>query len=99
MDEVLSESVRSLSKFGPDLEELRTIGSQVNDVMKSRGDCRFATRTPSANRTDPIKFDRAAASRYGLQVGQLSEIIETAPMGEWCLKFWNSNKPSTSSCG
>ncbi len=84
MDEVLSgvRSAIAVKIFGPDLEELRTIGSQVNDVMKTvEGivDLQLEPQVPVEQ--IQIKFDRAAASRYGLQVGQLSEIIETALNG------------------
>lgn len=84
MDEVLSgvRSAIAVKIFGPDLEQLRTIGSQVNDVMKTvEGivDLQLEPQVPIEQ--IQINFDRAAASRYGLQVGQLSEIIETALNG------------------
>ncbi|MBD1805328.1 efflux RND transporter permease subunit [Microcoleus sp. FACHB-SPT15] len=84
MDEVLSgvRSAIAVKIFGPDLEQLRIIGQQVNDVMKTvEGivDLQLEPQVPIEQ--IQIKFDRAAASRYGLQVGQLSEIIETALNG------------------
>ena len=84
MDEVLSgvRSAIAVKIFGPDLEQLRTIGSQVNNVMKTvEGivDLQLEPQIPVEQ--IQIKFDRAAASRYGLQVGQLAEIIETALNG------------------
>ncbi|MEP0886037.1 efflux RND transporter permease subunit, partial [Trichocoleus sp. ST-U3] len=84
MDEVLSgvRSAIAVKIFGPDLEQLRTIGQQVNDVMKTvEGivDLQLEPQVPIEQ--IQIKFDRAAASRYGLQIGQLSEIIETALNG------------------
>jgi CzcA family heavy metal efflux pump len=81
MDEVLS-GVRSqiaVKIFGSDLEQLRAIGKQVDEVMKSIPgivDLQLEPQIPIEQ--IQIKFDRAAASRYGLTVGQLSEIIETA---------------------
>jgi CzcA family heavy metal efflux pump len=84
MDEVLSgvRSAIAVKIFGPDLEQLRTIGQQVNDVMQTvEGvvDLQLEPQVPIEQ--IQIKFDRAAASRYGLQVGQLAEIIETALNG------------------
>ena len=84
MDEVLSgvRSAIAVKIFGSDLEELRTLGSQVNEVMKTvEGivDLQLEPQVPIEQ--IQIKFDRSAASRYGLTVGQLSEIIESALNG------------------
>lgn len=84
MDEVLSgvRSAIAVKIFGPDLEQLRTIGQQVDDVMKTvEGivDLQLEPQVPIEQ--IQIKFDRDSAARYGLQVGQLSEIIETALNG------------------
>ncbi|WP_414581956.1 efflux RND transporter permease subunit [Scytonema sp. PCC 10023] len=81
MDEVLSgvRSAIAVKIFGPDLEQLRTIGNQVNDVMKTvEGivDLQLEPQVPVEQ--IQIKFNRRAASQYGLTVGKLSEIIETA---------------------
>ena len=85
MDEVLSgvRSAIAVKIFGPDLEQLRTIGNQVNDVMKTvEGivDLQLEPQVPIEQ--IQIKFDRDSAARYGLTVGQLSEIIETALNGQ-----------------
>lgn len=84
MDEVLSgvRSAIALKIFGPDLEQLRTIGGQVNNVMKTvEGivDLQLEPQVPIEQ--IQINFNRAAASRYGLTIGKLSEIIETALNG------------------
>ena len=84
MDEVLSgvRSAIAVKIFGPDLEQLRILGRQVNDVMQSvEGivDLQLEPQVPVEQ--IQIKFDRAAASRYGLTVGKLSETIETALNG------------------
>lgn len=84
MDEVLSgvRSALAVKIFGSDLEQLRTIGQQVNNVMETvEGvvDLQLEPQVPIEQ--IQIKFDRAAASRYGLQIGQLAEIIETALNG------------------
>jgi len=84
MDEVLSgvRSALAVKIFGPDLEQLRTIGQQVNDVMgtvEGVVDLQLEPQVPIEQ--IQIQFERAAAARYGLQVGQLAEIIETALSG------------------
>ena len=84
MDEVLSgvRSAIAVKIFGPDLEQLRTIGQQVHDVMKTVNgivDLQLEPQIPIEQ--IQIKFNRPAASRYGLTVGKLSEIIETALNG------------------
>jgi len=84
MDEVLSgvRSAIALKIFGPDLEQLRAIGREVNDVMKTVAgvvDLQLEPQVPIEQ--IKINFDRAAASRYGLTVGKLAEMIETALNG------------------
>ncbi|MCC5599815.1 efflux RND transporter permease subunit [Nostoc favosum] len=84
MDEVLSgvRSAIAVKIFGSDLEQLRIIGQQVDDVMKTVNgivDLQLEPQIPIEQ--IQIKFNRPAASRYGLTVGKLSEIIETALNG------------------
>lgn len=84
MDEVLSgvRSAIAVKIFGPELEQLRTLGQQVNDVMQSVGgivDLQLEPQIPVEQ--IQIQFDRVAAARYGLTIGQLSETIETALNG------------------
>jgi cation efflux system protein involved in nickel and cobalt tolerance len=84
MDEVLSgvRSAIAVKIFGPELEQLRTLGQQVNDVMQSvEGivDLQLEPQIPVEQ--IQIQFDRIAAARYGLTIGQLSETIETALNG------------------
>lgn len=84
MDEVLS-GVRSqiaVKIFGPDLEQLRRIGQQVDTQMQTVlgiVDLQLEPQVP----IDQIQivFDREAAARYGLSVGNLAETIETALNG------------------
>jgi CzcA family heavy metal efflux pump len=84
MDEVLS-GVRSsiaVKIFGSDLAELRKVGQQVEKQMKTVDgvvDLQLEPQLPVPQ--IQIKFDRDAASRYGLTVGDLSETIETALNG------------------
>lgn len=85
MDEVLS-GVRSqiaVKIFGPDLNQLRTIGAQVEAQMKTVAgivDLQLEPQVPVQQ--IQIKFNRQAAGRYGLKIGELSEIIETALNGK-----------------
>jgi cation efflux system protein involved in nickel and cobalt tolerance len=84
MDEVLSgvRSAIAVKIFGPDLTQLRTIGQQVEAQMKTvEGivDLQLEPQIPIPQ--IQIKFDRVAASRYGLTVGALSDTVETALNG------------------
>ena len=85
MDEVLSgvRSAIAVKIFGADLAQLRILGQQVNDVMRSvEGvvDLQLEPQIPVEQ--VQIKFDRMAAARYGLTIGKLSETIETALNGK-----------------
>ncbi len=84
LDEVLSgvRSAIAVKIFGPDLEQLRTIGQEVQSAMSNIPgvvDLQLEPQVPI--KQVQIKFDRAAASRYGLAVGDLAETIETALNG------------------
>jgi CzcA family heavy metal efflux pump len=84
LDEVLSgvRSAIAVKIFGSDLEELRIIGKQVESAMSNIPgvvDLQLEPQVPI--KQVQIKFDRLAASRYGLAVGDLAEIIETALNG------------------
>ena len=84
MDEVLSgvRSAIAVKIFGADLAQLRILGQQVNDVMRSvKGvvDLQLEPQIPVEQ--VQIQFDRMAAARYGLTMGKLSETIEIALNG------------------
>lgn len=84
LDEVLSgvRSAIAVKIFGADLEQLRTIGQQVQSAMNNVNgivDLQVEPQVPIKQLQ--IRFDRDAASRYGLQVGNLAETIETALNG------------------
>ncbi|MDP8966498.1 MAG: efflux RND transporter permease subunit [Cyanobacteriota bacterium] len=85
MDEVLS-GVRSqiaVKIFGSDIEQLRQIGAKVEEQMKTvEGvvDLQLEPQVPIQQ--IQIKFNRQAAGRYDLNVGELSEIIETSLNGQ-----------------
>jgi cation efflux system protein involved in nickel and cobalt tolerance len=84
MDEVLSgvRSAIAVKIFGADLAQLRSIGKQVNAVMQAVPgivDLQLEPQIPVEQ--VQIKFDRAAASRYGLTMKHLAEVVETALNG------------------
>ncbi|MBD2100085.1 efflux RND transporter permease subunit [Leptolyngbya sp. FACHB-261] len=84
LDEVLSgvRSAIAVKIFGPDLEQLRKLGVQVEDLMRTvEGvvDLQLEPQVPV--RQIQIQFERVAAARYGLTIGELSEIVETALNG------------------
>jgi CzcA family heavy metal efflux pump len=84
MDEVLS-GVRSaivIKISGSDLAELRRIGLGVEAQMKTvRGIVDLALEPQIPIPQIQIEFDRAAASRYGVSVADVSRTIETALSG------------------
>lgn len=84
MDEVLSgvRSAIAVKIFGPDLEQLRRIGTQVEQSIRPIAglvDLQLEPQVPLQQLQ--IKFDRLAAARYGLTVGNLSQMMETALNG------------------
>jgi CzcA family heavy metal efflux pump len=84
MDEVMSgvRSAIAVKIFGPDLEQLRTLGAQIETTMtpiQGLVDLQLEPQVPMKQLQ--IKFDRDAAARYGLTIGELSEEIETALNG------------------
>ncbi|MGM3308491.1 efflux RND transporter permease subunit [Anabaena sp. WFMT] len=85
MDEVLSgvRSAIAVKIFGPDLAELRHIGSEVQSAMAGITglvDLQLEPQVPI--RQVQIQFNRDAAARYGLTVGHLAEMLETALNGK-----------------
>lgn len=84
MDEVLSgvRSAIAVKIFGPDLAELRHIGSEVQTAMTGISglvDLQLEPQVPI--RQVQIQFNREAAARYGLTVGHLTDMVETALNG------------------
>jgi len=85
MDEVLSgvRSAIAVKIFGPDLAELRAIGQEAEAAMRNIPglvDLQLEPQVPI--RQIQIQFDRANAARYGLTVGQIANVIETALNGQ-----------------
>lgn len=84
MDEVLSgvRSAIAIKIFGPDLEELRRLGAEVETAVsdiEGLVDLQLEPQVPI--RQVQIQFNREAAARYGLTVGHLTEMVETALNG------------------
>src|SRR5678815_6062659 len=65
--------------FGPDLNELERIGSEIERVVRGVSGARsvFAERAVSGYYLD-IEIDRTAAARHGLNVGDVQTVIATA---------------------
>jgi CzcA family heavy metal efflux pump len=84
MDEILSgvRSAIAVKIYGAELPELRKIGQQVQAAMASiSGIVDLQLEPQILVKQVEIKFDRAAAARYGLSIGELSETIETGLNG------------------
>ena len=84
MDEVLSgvRSAIAIKVFGPDLNELRTLGREVETAIQTVPglvDLQLEPQVPI--RQVQIQFDRGAAARYGLNIGHLATMVETALNG------------------
>ncbi|PZO49590.1 MAG: CusA/CzcA family heavy metal efflux RND transporter, partial [Phormidesmis priestleyi] len=85
MDEVLSgvRSAIAIKIFGPDLAELRQVGEQVRDLIEPIAgvvDLQLEPQLPI--RQLQIQYDRSAAATYGLNMAQLSAVVETALNGQ-----------------
>jgi len=84
MDEVLSgvRSAIAIKIFGPNLEELRRIGAEVQTAVSDiQGLVELQLEPQVPIRQVQIQFNREAAARYGLTVGHLTEMVETALNG------------------
>lgn len=84
IDDILSgvRSAIAVKIYGPDLEQLRTLGQQVQTVMRDIPglvDLQLEPQVPV--KQVQIQFDRDAAARYGLSVGELAETLETGLNG------------------
>ncbi|RUT01545.1 cation efflux system protein [Dulcicalothrix desertica PCC 7102] len=85
MDEILSgvRSAIAVKIYGPELEQLRTIGQQVQTAMSGIPgivDLQLEPQVPV--KQVQIQFDRDAAARYGLSIGELADTIETGLNGK-----------------
>ena len=84
IDDILSgvRSAIAIKIYGPELEQLRTLGQQVQAAVNGIPgivDLQLEPQVPVKQLQ--IQFDREAAARYGLTVGDLAETIETGLNG------------------
>jgi Cu(I)/Ag(I) efflux system membrane protein CusA/SilA len=72
-------SVLGIKVFGPDLGEIQDLGIQIEKALTDLPDTRsvFAERTTGGYFLD-FAVNRKAAARYGLTVGDVNDVIETA---------------------
>lgn len=69
--------------FGPDLYELRRVGTAVRDIMQSVPGVADLQLEQQADVPQlRIRADRTALARYGMTAGQLAEAIDIALNGE-----------------
>ncbi|PYJ86315.1 MAG: hypothetical protein DME22_05805, partial [Verrucomicrobia bacterium] len=76
-------SILGIKVFGPDLGVIQDVGVQIEKALSDFPDTRsvFAERTTGGYFLD-FKVNRQAAARYGLTVGDVNDIIETAIGGK-----------------
>lgn len=76
-------SVLGIKIFGADLARIEALGVQVEKALADFPDTRsaFAERATGGYFLD-IQADREAAARYGLTVGEINDVVETAIGGK-----------------
>src|SRR5438067_877089 len=76
-------SVLGVKVFGPDLGTIQNVAIQIEKALSDFPDTRsvFAERTTGGYFLD-FKVNREAAARYGLKVGDVNDVIETAIGGK-----------------
>ena len=84
--EMLATGIRSnlgIKVFGPELETIERIAIEIENTLQDAPGTRsvFAERVTGGYFVD-FHIDRAAAARYGLTVGDVEDVIETAIGGK-----------------
>lgn len=76
-------SVLGVKVFGPDLQQIQNVSVEIEKALSDFPDTRsvFAERTTGGYFLD-FKVNREAAARYGLRVGDVNDIIESAIGGK-----------------
>jgi Cu(I)/Ag(I) efflux system membrane protein CusA/SilA len=76
-------SVLGLKVFGPDLGQIQNVATQIERALSDLPDTRsvFAERTTGGYFLD-FTVKREAAARYGLTVGDVNDVVETAIGGK-----------------
>lgn len=68
----------ALKVFGPDLDTLEQLGNQANGIISAvRGASETQMELLSGAEELQIRIDRAGAARYGVNVSEIQEVIET----------------------
>jgi Cu(I)/Ag(I) efflux system membrane protein CusA/SilA len=80
--DMLSTGIRSelgVKVFGDDLETLEVTARQIAEVLRSIPGARdvYPEQVTGALYTD-VQIDRQAAARYGISVGDIQDVVETA---------------------
>ena len=76
-------TILGIKVFGPDLKQIENVAVDIEKALSDFPDTRsvFAERTTGGYFLD-FEVNREAAARYGLRVGDVNEIIETAIGGK-----------------
>ncbi len=84
IDEVVSGSLSAIAVkiYGVELEQLRHLADQVQSAMSTvEGIVDLQLEPQMSLKQLQIQFDRSAAARYGLTMGELADTIQTALKG------------------
>jgi len=85
IDHMLSGTRASIAIkiFGEDLEKLRSLGSEVEDQVRSiPGVVDLSTEQQARVPTLRVEFDRDAIARHGLRIADVARALELATQGE-----------------
>lgn len=95
LDEALSGVQGSLvaKVAGPDLQELEKLGHEVGHIMSETPGIVDVIVDPLLGQPQlAIEIDRDKAARYGLNVGDLQDLVEIAVGGKECTKVIDGEK-------
>jgi cobalt-zinc-cadmium resistance protein CzcA len=79
--------------FGPDLGELRRVGREVLAAISDvPGVARAMVDRQGELPQELIEIDRAQAARYGLNINDIADVIETALGGREATQIWEGTR-------
>jgi len=79
--------------FGPDIRVLAEKGMQIREIMEhTRGVADVSMDQVAGIPQVQIQIDRQAAARYGIAVGDISEMIKLAIGGEELTQVWQGQR-------
>lgn len=79
--------------FGPDIQTLAETGKKIEDIVRStRGVADVKMDQAAGIPQVQIQIDRQAAARYGVSVGDVSEIVRLAIGGEELTQVWKNQR-------